>query len=534
MNRMELRKKQITIASNIIGFLTIIVLGNIIGDLGITYFAAAMEVYMLMHILFTMALPDVVARFYKSRIAKGQYKNAGMVLKATAGYGIVIGLLGSLFLTALSGVVAGRIFGIPEATGVLRVFAPLFLVNTICSIILGYFQGIKMIVPTMIFSVLKEALGLIFAVIFGICLHNYGEKVSALLHNEKYASLYGAEGAATGLFTASLFVLCFLAFLYILISRRMKRNQKEGMRRSEDAPELIKMLLVSMAPVALLNLFSRAEIFAGLLIVGKNNQGNLEMYGAYGAYYGKFFAVTGIVIALGMLVTCSIESYVVQAYKKEEYKNVRDFLQKGIQAQFLLMVYFAGLFLTISPSLFNVIFVDAKIAVQCMSHGFLLIILFPMGIFFSRILLGIGKIKRVLLGGLGAFVVSVVVMVILQKTLGGSVLVPLYGQLTFAVAFCGLCGFMLFKTVHFNPEWLRIFVLPTLAASIMGLGIVLIRKALTTLVGDLVTCLVAFIAGTFCYLALIFVFRCIRKKDLYMLPGSRLLEKLENILHIFG
>lgn len=534
MNRMELRKKQIMIASNIIGFLTIIVLGYIIGDLGITYFAAAMEVYMLMHIMFTMALPDVVARFYKSRIVRGQYKNAGMVLKATAGYGIVIGLLGSLFLTALSGVVAGKLLGIPEATGVLRIFGPLFLLHAICSAMLGYFQGIKMIVPTMIFSVLKEVLGLVFAVVFGIYLHNYGEKVSALLHNEKYASLYGAQGAATGLFTASFFVLCFLAFLYILISRRIKRNQKEGMRRSEDAPELIKMLLFSMAPVALLNLFGRAEIFAGLCIVGKNNQGNLELLGEYGAYYGKFFAVTGILIALGLLVTCSIESYVVQAYKKEEYKNVRDFLQKGMQAQFLLAVYLAGLFLTISPSFFQVIFGDAKIAIQCMSHGFLLIILFPLGIYFSSILLGIGKIKRVLLGGFGAFLVSVVMMVILQKALGGTVLVALYGQLTFAVVFCGICGFMLFKTVHYNPEWLRIFALPALASCIMGLGIVLIRKALTTLVGDLGTCLVAFIAGTFCYLVLIFAFRCIRKKDLYMLPGSRLLEKLENILHIFG
>ncbi len=534
MNRMELRKKQITIASNIIGFLTILVLGNIIGDLGITYFAAALEVYMLMHIIFTMALPDVVARFYRTRIAKGQYKNASMVLKATAGYGIVIGLLGSLVLTALSGIVAGTVLGISEASGVMRIFAPLFLVNAICSVILGYFQGIKMVVPTMIFWVLKAVFELIFAVIFGIYLHNYGNKVSALLHNDKYASLYGAEGAATGLFTASLLTLCFLAFLYIMISGRMKRNQKEGMRRSEDVPELIKMLLVSMAPVALINLLSRGGIFAGLFIVGNSNPGNLELFGAYGAYYGKYVAFTGIFIALGMLVTCSLESFVVQAYKKEEYKNVRDYLQKGIQAQFLLTVYFAVLFLALSPSLFNVIFDDAKIAVQCMSHGFLLMILFPIGMYFSRILLGMGKIKRVLLAGLGAFLASVALMVILQKTLGGSVLVSVYGQLTFAVVFCGICGFILFKNLHFSPEWLRIFVFPTLAASIMGLGIVLIRKALSTLVGDLVTCIVAFIAGTFCYFVLIFAFRCIRKKDLYMLPGNRFLEKLENILHIFG
>ena len=534
MNRMELRKKQIMIASNILGFLTIIVLGYIIGDLGITYFAAAVEVYMLMHLIFTMALPDVVARFFKSRIAKGQYKNAGMVIKAAAGYGIAIGLIGSLLLLALSGVIAGKVLGMAEATGVIRIFAPLFLVNAICSVFLGYFQGIKMVVPTMIFAVIKEIFGLIFAVIFGIYLHNYGEKVSALLHSEKYASLYGAEGAAAGMFISMLFVLCFLSFLYFVSNRKLKKNQAEGMRRSEDAPELVRRILLSVAPVAVLHFLTRAEVFAGLFFFGKSNTGNLEKLTEYGSYYSEFFAVTGILITIGMLVTCAIEGVIVQAYKKEEYKNTRDFLQKGIQALVLVSFYFAGLFPAIGPSLFKVLFKDDTISSLCMSHGFFIIVFFPMGIFFSRILMNIGKKNRVLLAALASFVASVVVMALLQKRLNGSVLIPLYGQLVFALVFCGTCGVMLFRLTHYNPEWIRIFALPALASAIMGLGIILIRKALVVLVGDLVTCLVALIAGTFCYLVLIFVFRCIRKKDLYMMPGNKFLEKMEKIFHIFG
>lgn len=534
MNRMELRKKQIMIASNILGFLTIIVLGYIIGDLGITYFAAAVEVYVLMHLIFTMALPDVVARFFKTRVAKGQYKNAGVVIKAATGYGIAIGLAGSLFLTALSGIIAGKILGMAEATGVFRIFAPLFLVNAICSVFLGYFQGIKMVMPTMIFAVLKEIFGIVFSVVFGIYLHNYGEKVSALLHSEKYASLYGAEGAAAGMFVSMLFVLGFLGFLYFLTSRKIKKSQAEGMRRSEDAPELLRRILFSVAPVAILQFLVRAEILAGLFFYGRNNTGDLEKLTEYGRYYSEFFAVTGILITIGMLVTCVIENVIIQAYKKEEYKNTRDFLQKGIQALVLVSVYFAGMFPSIAPSLFKVLFKDDKIATMCMSHGFLIIVLFPMGIFFSRILMGIGKKKRVLLAALASFVSSVILMAVLQKTLSESVLIPLYGQFVFALVFCGACGVMLFKLTHYTPEWLRIFGLPTLAAAIMGLGIVFIRKALAALVGDLVTSLIALLVGTFCYLVLIFSFRCIRKKDLYMMPGNIFLEKLENIFHIFG
>lgn len=534
MNRMELRKRQIMIISNIISFLTIFVLAYIIGDLGITYYAATMEVYMLTSLLFTGAIPDTVARFYRMRETKGQYKNAGMVLKAAIGYAVGTGLLGCVLLLTLSGLITGKLLLLPEARGVLRMFAFLFLLNAGCGVLLGYMQGIRLVVPVMIFTVLKELFGFLFAVLFGMKLHDYGIKVSALLHSGKYASLYGAEGAVTGLLLAMLFAMGFLAFVCILVCRRQKEKRTDGMRKSEDVFSLLKMLLFSMAPTALFSFLMRAQTLTGLFFFSRKNAGNPDRLGEYGIYYGRFFVIVGILVMMLMMVTGFIEGMVIQAYKKEEYKNTKDFLQKGVQALILFAVYFAGLFVAIAPSLFPVLFSSHTIAIQCMSHGFLIIILLPMGIYFSRILMGIGKKKRVLAGTFAAYILAVIGMFLLQKPLQNSVLVPVYGQLIFALVLCVGSGAMLFKLTHYNPEWIRIFALPALASAVMGAGIMLICKALSGVIGNLMASILAWIVGTFCYLVFLLVFHCIRKKDLYMLPGGSLLERIEKVLHIFG
>ncbi len=60
MNRMEIKKKQLMILSGMLLYVTVILLTNMIGDLGMAYFAAAAEFYMLFWLLLTAGIPDYV------------------------------------------------------------------------------------------------------------------------------------------------------------------------------------------------------------------------------------------------------------------------------------------------------------------------------------------------------------------------------------------------------------------------------------------------------------------------------------------
>ena len=75
--------------------------------------------------------------------------------------------------------------------------------------------------------------------------------------------------------------------------------------------------------------------------------------------------------------------------------------------------------------------------------------------------------------------------------------------------------------------------LPALAAGITGLGVFMLHKALAASLGEIVTFVVGLLAGGIVYLVLLLVFKCIREKDLYALPGGNIIGKIGKILHLF-
>lgn len=59
MNQMEIRKRQFGMVGKLLGFVIAIMLVRIIGDLGMAYFSAALEIYILLQMLFTAGVPAV-------------------------------------------------------------------------------------------------------------------------------------------------------------------------------------------------------------------------------------------------------------------------------------------------------------------------------------------------------------------------------------------------------------------------------------------------------------------------------------------
>ncbi|MGN1147319.1 MAG: oligosaccharide flippase family protein [Lachnospiraceae bacterium] len=531
MNRMEIRKKQLIIITKILGFVTMIILANLIGNLGIAYFAAAAESYILLQLLFSSAVPDCAEKLIRSRMAKGQYKNADKVLVASVGYGIVAGILGSLLLFFLSGPVC-RILHVPEAALTLKLLAPAFFMNTISAVLQGYFQGIGTAMPTVISGIMKQVFSLSFAALFGYMMQSYGEKAAALLHNSKYSAMYGAAGAALGILLAAFLTMCFLLLVYAGAGRKARAKTKEGMRLTEDGIEVLRLLLLSMLPVAGARALGRASVLVGLSVYQGVQADELTGLTAYGAFYGKYLMLTGIVAALAILLCTGVENTVVLAMKKEEYKNAKNHLIGGIQSIFMFTGFFAMLNFVLAPCLIKLFFGSDDIAASCMRHGFLLMIFVPMGLYFAHILEGIGRKKTMLLDLLGSFGVFVIALMIGMKGTEGNILSLVYAQLCFAIVFCLSNGFFILRITRCNPEWLHVFVFPALASVVTGLCLLLLSKALISLTGEIFAVLICTAIGGICYLILIFVFRCITERDLYVIPGGKFLYKVGTFLHL--
>lgn len=533
MNQMEIRKRQFGLVSKILGFAIAIMLVRLIGDLGMAYFAAALEVYILLQMLFIAGIPDCMARLIRSRMAKGQYKNAGKVTGAAFFYCLVIGISGSVFLLLAADSLM-RLCKLPEAALTLKILAAAFFLQALCALLQGYFQGMGTAMPSMIFGIIRQIFCLSFSLLFAHMMHAYGEKTAALLHNEKFAGMYGACGAAIGFPCALLLSFCFLSAIYISAERRARRRNRDGMRLTEDGIEVFRMLIISLLPMSGILFLFRLPVTAGLLFYQSRTQGDAAAFLAYGAYYGRYLTLIGMFSVLALFAVAGVENKVIYSVRKDESKNARNYLAGGMKVLFLLTACFAMFLLVLAPGMQKLFFGKnaGEPAFSYLQSGFAMVLFLPMGIYFANILTGIGKIRTVLLNTLVSFILFVLSVNIGLQILEGNILALVYAMLVFTAVNCLLNGFFLLQAFRCSPKWLPLLVLPVVAAFVSGICIFLLNKVIAPAVGDALSTLFCILLGGAVYLILLFVLRCIREEDLDVMPGGSILEKIGILLHL--
>ena len=534
MNRNDTRKQQADIALSCIRYITILLLMNIIGDLGILYFAVAIECYFLLRLLVIDCVPAFMARMIRSRMGKGQYKNTDKVWKAAVGYGIISGLLGAVVLFGFSDMIASKLLHLPEAALAIKIIAPAFFIHAVCAVLKGLFQGLGSNISSVMAGLFSEIFGLCFIMLFSKILFTYGEKAAALLQNHKFASMYGAAGAAIGIPLSVLLALAFLCLMYFGAGRKLLRKKKEGMRLTEDGIEVLKLLLVSSLPVAVTAFFLRLPILSSIGIYAKHNTLDMNTLSVCGGLYGSVLCITGILSAVAMLLCCSCENTVIHAIKHEEYKTAKSYLAGGIQGLFMFGAFGTVICLVCAPGLADLFFkqIATDTIVTAMQIAAPLVLLIPLSVYLSHILIGIGRKYTAMAGAAVSYCISLLVLIVATKSHSANINTILFAFWAFAIAFCLWNGGFLLWMMHFNLPWLISIGLPVLCAGITGLALYLLDKAIGKQIGAIPFFIIALLAGGIIYLILLFVLRCIRKKELYTLPGGRILGKIGNMLHL--
>lgn len=524
---MEVRKNRFVLAAMLAGFAVLFLFTGLIGNLGMAYFAIAMECCLLVYALLFAGLPCCIERFVKSRMAKEQYKNADIVLKTALFYALVTGIIGSLFLFFIAELFCGKVLQAKEAALALKIMSPLFLVNGISAVLKGYFQGIGTAMPTVVSGGLKQLLTLSFGALFGYILYGYGKKAAALLQNEHFIYMYGAAGVALGFLLAGLLTLLFLLLIYLGAGRRVRRRGKEGMRLSENGAEVFRGLMGMMLPLAGTGFLLRAGTLLGLGIYQSYPNDKTLMLASFGGFYGRYLMIVGMITVLALICCALIETTVIHSVKKEEYKNTKNFLAGGMQSIWVLTLFLGAAVCALSSCFFK----ETEDVVKCMRHGALFPVFLAMGIYFSHILNEIDKKKTALLSLAVSLLAFFATAFISGSILKGNILLFVYAWLVFAVVHCLVNGFFLLRATRLNPEWLRMFLLPFLAAVVTGVCMFFLSGAFLSILGGTITGILSFVVGGICYLVLLFVFRCIREKDLYFLPGGPVLQRVAKKLH---
>lgn len=525
---METRKKRWVLGIQAAGCGVLVLMGRLIGSFGMAYLGVALEICLLPETLLFLCLPVYVEKMIRSRIQKSQYKNADMVWKAALFYAVFTGLVGGLFFYFCAGAICGRLFGMEEAEMVLQVLAPVFLLDGLCAVFQGYFQGNGTAMPTVVSSVLRQLMNLSFGVLFGNILEQYGTKAAALLHHENFAFMYGATGVAAGFLLAAVLEFLFLLLIY-LGGRRKLRGTKEGMRLSEDGTEVLVQLARMALPMGACYACLRICVLAGFALFAKRSGGTALP--VLGGYYTQILLPAGIVCIFGLCLGAGAEGNVIRAYRAEEWKNLKNVLNGGMQGIWMFSLFFSMAGFVLSPYLTKGN-EEAETIVSGIRQGAFFPVLLTMGIYFAHILWELERKKTVLLSFAAALAGAVCTLIIGGRLAAGNPILLVYGWNVFAFLLCLADGVVLLKLTRSDPEWIRQYLMPFFAAAITGLCVFLLCRALCDILGAVLTVGIGILVGCFCYGILLLVFQCIRERELYFLPGGKLFHKIGNFLHL--
>jgi len=531
--QVELKKRQVEFGSNILGMISLIILGNILGDNGVVYIAFAFEVYLFFRTIISSGFSDTLGRLLRGRTSKGQYKNAAKLKRNAFVLETAVGAAVSVLVLAIAGIVGERLLGIRYCTAMICILAPGILLHAMVSILLGYFQAEGTELPTVISYVMRQVCIFLFALLFSKLLGEYGRKVSALLRQENFTAMYSGMGVALAITISELLVLLFLFLVYRSSRTRGKKGTGEGMRITDTFGSQTGAVLSSMYPTMLIAVCAHLPIWLGILFYEKSaaDAAGLELYGVY---YGKYLPLVGIlylVICILILPNCY---RTVSCIRRDEQRYAKNQFGGGLHAGIAWGAFAAFFVAVMAEPVADIIGVaDQGIAQQMLRFGAFWILFAIAGFYFSEILLLLNG-KFWVLGAVALkdifFVISALLLLnggkagILSLVVAGMI-----GELCYAA----LTGVLLYRQLHQRPDLVRHLAIPIAAACVIGLILFFVGKAITPHLGSLVSILLCLVPGVCCYLLILLFLRNFTEQELHYVPGGKLLSRIGQLLRIY-
>lgn len=533
MNQMEIRRRQAVMLTYMPAILYILWLTGRIGDNGAGYLTAALQCWMLFMVPLLLFLPDAEEKLIRSRMARGQYKNADRIWKGALLYAAAAGAVGSLLLFLLSEVCMKNVLFVPYGVLPLKMIAPALLFTAFSAAVKGYFQGMGTGMPTVSAEVVTMIIVGISAILICVNMEHYGEKVAALLRNEDFTALYGSAGIALGITAGCLFGMGFLWFLYLSAGSKIQRRGKDSTRITESIPRAFGLILTAMRPYLPAGFLLQVPAAAGVLFFQREQSdiyGSIDAYGAYGGKCVPWMLLFVLPAAAGCV---SLAGKTVTYIKREEFRQGRDCIQAAVTWSVMAGAFSAAVFAAIGPSLILIFSPqDAGPAGELLRACAATVFFLPPVILFAYVLRKNGREKELLLGLLAGCAAFIIVTVLCLKITAGDIRSLVYGNTAWSISLLAVCAFFSLRILRFRADWLRCILFPLLSAAASGVIMFMLGRLLIPLLGASVGSLICLAAGYLIHMILLLFLKCLREQELEYIPWGRMLEAIGNLFRL--
>ena len=496
------------IISRIIGLLYRSPMHAVIGDLGLGYYQTAYPYYTIILLISSYSIPSAISKVIAQKLALKEYRNAHRFFLCALGYVLVVGGVASLFLFFGAGLFVAK-----ETVPVLRTFAPTIFIYGILGVLRGYFQAHKSMAQTSVSQILEQianavvTVGAAYLLIRGAM---GGLEVPADEAGQVKRATFGAIGSALGTGAGVLTALLFMTGIYML-------NRE----------------IIHGRSTAVYNLSGTVNttVYTKLL-PGVRDVSGVEISSRWGIFSGQAQTISNIPLAFASAMAAALLPSVAQLTAAGDEKGVRRTIGLASKTTMLISIPCAvGLFVLARP-VTGLLFFSNSGEAENLATGFLMalapsVVFYALSTLNSQVLQGLGKLNTPIVNaGIALAVQTVTAISLLFFTK-----LDLYGiaiaSTVYSGTMCLLNQRAVRRAVGYRQEVKRTFVIPALAAGVMGAAAWAVYETLLLLTASpKIAVVVAVIVGACVYFVMLLLLRGVTERDLRAMPKGYLLVKV--------
>lgn len=541
----------------IIGILYRSPLTGLIGDEGNGYYSSAYNIYIIILMLSSYNIPAAVSKLIAEKLALKEYRNAHRVFLVSLVYVMVMGVIAAFVLYMGAELFVGH-----NAASVLRVFAPTIIIFGPLGALRGYFQAHHTMTPTSISQIFEQVfnagISILAAFIFTGAVGGMTKAArestfagdagllstaSAFVLGESAArttdtqrAVSGAAGSALGTGAGVLVAAIFMGYMYY---RRRKQFRTEIVldKQSVVLPykAILKQMILMVTPILLSNFIYNfcntlnQSIYFGILR-GVKGISEAEASTMFGIYSGKASIIVNVPIAIAAAMSSVMIPAVSAAYAHKNMEEIKEKISTAIRVTMLVAIPSAvGLFALAKPV--TQLLFPQKVSLDAASSLLMglaiTVVFFSISTITNAVLQGMGKVNKPVVNSAISLVIQAVVLTLLLLLTNFN----LYALVIASILYSGLMVYLnskaIYKETGYKQEIRKTFVLPFVAAAIMGVVAFFVYFLVNLLVRTNVIALILAVGvAVIVYFAVLIMIGGATEADLKRFPKGALIIKL--------
>lgn len=526
------------LVSRIIGLLYRSPLHRVIGSAGLGYYSIAYDYYMIILLISSYSIPSAISKVIAQKLAVKEFGNAHRIFRCAIWYVLAVGGAAGLFLYFGAG-----IFVRPEVVPVLRTFAPTIFVYGILGVLRGYFQAHKSMIQTSISQILEQIVNAAVTIGAAYLLINSAMgsmEVPADEAGQMRRATYGAVGSAMGTGAGVLAALLFMAGIYAINSKIIKKRIRKDRHGEVDSyGSIMRTITLVVTPFILNTAVNNMSGTVNNTIYCKilpslrklDDSAVLAMNAGWGVFKGQAQTISNIPNAFATAMAAAMIPTVAQLAAARDFEGAREKIGLAVKTTMIISIPCAvGLFVLARPVtglLFTNTRQDEDLATGLLMALSLSVIFYALSALNSQILQGLGKVNRPIINaGIGLAVQTATALGLFIFT-DLDLYCIVAANTMYSGVVCVLNQRAVRKAVGYRQELLKTFILPVVASLSMGATAWAVYESLLMLTASpKISVVAAIILAAFVYFAMLLLLRDLTEEELRGFPKGGALVRL--------